>query len=69
MGLDVRMRDIDFGDEEAIGALAASLDVRFEKGKVYLNNQDVTNTIRSETAGNDASRDLTLVPEIVRKAA
>ncbi len=56
VGLDVRMRDIDFGDEEAIGELAANLDVRFEKGKVCLNNQDVTNTIRSETAGNDASR-------------
>ena len=56
VGLDVRMRDIDFEDEEAIGALAANLDVRFEKGKIFLNNQDVTNTIRSETAGNDASR-------------
>jgi cytidylate kinase len=56
VGLDVRMRDIDFEDEESVGAVAASLDVRFEKGKVFLHNQDVTNTIRSETAGNDASR-------------
>ena len=56
VGLDVRTRGIDFADEEAVGELAANLDVRFEKGKVFLNNQDVTNTIRSETAGNDASR-------------
>jgi len=56
VGLDVRTRGLDFGDEEVVGELAADLDVRFEKGKVYLNNQDVTNTIRSEAAGNDASR-------------
>lgn len=56
VGLDVRTRGLDFEDEGSIGALAGCLDVRFEKGKVYLNNQDVTNTIRSETAGNDASR-------------
>ncbi|MEJ2329307.1 MAG: (d)CMP kinase [Gammaproteobacteria bacterium] len=56
VGLDVRTRELDFEDEESVGAVAASLDVRFEKGKVFLHNQDVTNTIRSETAGNDASR-------------
>jgi cytidylate kinase len=56
VGLDVRTRELDFEDEESVGAVAASLDVRFEKGRVFLHNQDVTNTIRSETAGNDASR-------------
>jgi len=56
VGLDVRNRGLDFEDEEAVGELAADLDVRFEKGKVFLHNQDVTDTIRSETAGNDASR-------------
>jgi cytidylate kinase len=56
VGLDVRNRGLDFEDEASIGALAASLDVRFEKGEAFLHNQDVTNTIRSETAGNDASR-------------
>lgn len=56
VGLDVRTRGLDFGDEEAVGELAADLDVRFEKGRVFLHNQDVTDTIRSETAGNDASR-------------
>jgi cytidylate kinase len=56
VGLDVRTRGLDFEDEQAIGALAANLDARFEKGKIFLNNQDVTNAIRSESAGNDASR-------------
>jgi cytidylate kinase len=56
VGLDVRNRGLNFEDEEAVGELAANLDVSFEKGKVFLHNQDVTNTIRSETAGNDASR-------------
>ena len=56
VGLDVRNRGLNFEDEEAVGELAANLDVSFEKGKVFLNNHDVTNTIRSETAGNDASR-------------
>jgi cytidylate kinase len=56
VGLDVRNRGLNFEDEEAVGELAANLDVSFEKGKVFLHNQDVTSTIRSETAGNDASR-------------
>ena len=56
VGLDVRNRGLDFEDEASVGALAANLDARFEKGEIFLHNQDVTNTIRSETAGNDASR-------------
>jgi len=56
VGLDVRNSGLDFEDEASVGALAASLDARFDKGHVFLHNQDVTNDIRSESAGNDASR-------------
>jgi cytidylate kinase len=56
VGLDTRNRGLDFDDEERIESIAQSLDATFESGRIYLNKQDVTDTIRSETAGNDASR-------------
>ena len=48
VGLDVRNSGLDFEDEASVGALAASLDARYDKGHVFLHNQDVTNDIRSE---------------------
>ena len=36
--------------------VARDLDVRFEYGKIYLDKQDVTEEIRTETSGNAASR-------------
>ena len=42
--------------EVAITALAQNLPVRFGGGKVYLAEQDVTEAIRSEDAGMNASR-------------
>ncbi len=52
---------VDFSDEEAVAAIAANLDVAFlpdDAGgvKVMLENQDVSTDIRSETAGNNASK-------------
>lgn len=66
VGLDARNRGLDFNDEERIESLAKSLDATFECGKIFLNKQDVTNEIRSESAGNDASRVAAL--PMVRKA-
>lgn len=48
-------------DEPGVAAIARELDVTFratEAGevKVFLENQDVSNDIRTETAGNNASR-------------
>lgn len=48
-------------DEPAVAAVAAGLDVVFRAGeegevKVILENQDVTNDIRTEQAGNNASK-------------
>jgi 3-phosphoshikimate 1-carboxyvinyltransferase len=42
--------------EAAIAALARQLPVRFTEGQVFLAEQDVTETIRTEEAGMNASR-------------
>ncbi|MES2954984.1 MAG: bifunctional 3-phosphoshikimate 1-carboxyvinyltransferase/cytidylate kinase [Pseudomonadota bacterium] len=42
--------------EPAIAALARQLPVRFADGKVFLGEQDVTDAIRTEEAGMNASR-------------
>ena len=47
---------IDPVQEEAIAVLARQLPVRFEAGKVLLGEQDVTELIRTEDAGMNASR-------------
>ena len=47
---------IDPAHETAIAQLAKSLPVRFDGGRVYLGNQDVTDAIRTEEAGMNASR-------------
>ena len=47
---------IEPANEAALADLAASLPVRFSAGKVWLAEQDVTDAIRTEEAGMDASR-------------
>ena len=47
---------IDAAHETAIAQLAMSLPVRFDGGRVYLGNEDVTDAIRTEEAGMNASR-------------
>ncbi len=47
---------IDPAHETAIAQLAKSLPVRFDGGRIYLGNQDVTDAIRTEEAGMNASR-------------
>ncbi|WP_295856298.1 bifunctional 3-phosphoshikimate 1-carboxyvinyltransferase/cytidylate kinase [uncultured Xylophilus sp.] len=48
--------DIVPAQEAAIAALARTLPVRFTDGRVLLGRDDVTDAIRSEEAGMDASR-------------
>ena len=43
-------------NEEAIATLAKTLPVRFEADKVLLNNHDVTDAVRSEVGGMNASK-------------
>lgn len=59
--LAAQRHGVDLGDEEALAVVAAGLDVAFlpdDAGevRVILENQDVSRDIRSETAGNNASR-------------
>lgn len=59
--LAAQRHGIDFSDEAAVAAVAADLDVTFrptDEGevKVILENQDVSNDIRTEIAGNNASK-------------
>ncbi|MDE2260487.1 MAG: (d)CMP kinase [Betaproteobacteria bacterium] len=46
---------ISMGDTTALEKLAANLDVRFYQGNIYLNNQLVTDDIRSEICSRHAS--------------
>jgi cytidylate kinase len=61
LGLAARRQGVDPADAATLESLALKLDVRFlpsEQGEttILLNNQDVTREIRTEQAGNDASR-------------
>lgn len=47
---------LDAQHESEIARMAESLPVRFEEGKVLLGEQDVTDAIRTEEAGMNASR-------------
>ncbi|MDO5290198.1 MAG: bifunctional 3-phosphoshikimate 1-carboxyvinyltransferase/cytidylate kinase [Pseudomonadota bacterium] len=49
-----------------LAALARTLPVRFDAGRIWLNGEDVTDAIRTEEAGMDASRISALAP--VREA-
>jgi cytidylate kinase len=53
---------IDLGDADALDKLAASLQIRFASGKTWLDDRDVTDAIRSESASQDASRIAALPP-------
>ncbi len=62
VGLASRRHAIDFEDKQGLATLAAHLDVEFvsdDEGwetRIFLEGEDVTNGIRSEECGNDASR-------------
>jgi cytidylate kinase len=56
VGLAVDQSGGDFDDERKISEIAANLKVSFENGRVVMDGRDVTDAIRSESAGNNASR-------------
>ncbi len=47
---------IPLDDEAALARLAGQLDVRFEKGEIWLDGEKVGDDVRSEASGNAASR-------------
>ena len=54
---------LDAQHEPALAALAGSLDIVFDGDTVHVNGQDVTETIRTEQAGMDASR-VSVLPQV-----
>ncbi|WP_269532501.1 (d)CMP kinase [Chitinimonas sp. BJYL2] len=54
--LAAQNRSIDLADEPEVSAVAAHLDAAFLEGVVLLDGEDVTDIIRTETAGEGASR-------------
>jgi cytidylate kinase len=61
VGLAARQARVDSADEPRVAQLAETLDVRFEGDNIYLNQELVTDSIRSESAGAAASEVATLV--------
>ena len=61
LGLKTRTAGVDFDDTEVICALATDLDIAFQPGGVgelvttFLDGEDVSASIRTESAGTDAS--------------
>jgi len=47
---------VPLDDEAALAAMASNLVLRFEDGRIFLNNEDVTQAVRSESAGKNASK-------------
>ena len=47
---------VDWGDQAGLEKLARTLDASFENGIIYMNKQDVTDSIRSEACSDGSSR-------------
>jgi CMP/dCMP kinase len=67
VALAARRASVGFDDAAALGGLAERFNIRFgstESGEeaVWLDEQDVTRAIRTEEAGNDASKVAALAP-------
>ena len=56
VGFAVDQRAIGFEDENKIRKIAEELDVEFKDGKIFLDSREVTDLIRTEGAGNNASK-------------
>jgi cytidylate kinase len=55
VGLSATWKGVDFADRQRLAELARHLEARFSNGKVLLEEKEVTNEIRTEKAGNNAS--------------
>jgi cytidylate kinase len=56
VGYAVDQLQIGFEDENKISEIASKLNVKFVSGKIFLDGAEVTDLIRTETAGNNASK-------------
>lgn len=53
--LHAQQQNTDWAEEAAVAALAQTLPVRFDNGRIWLGQQDVSDSIRSEAIGMGAS--------------
>jgi cytidylate kinase len=65
LGLAAQRHGVPLEHTGRLAGLARDMDVRFEGERVLLDGGDVTDAIRTETAGNAASR-VAAVPEVRR---
>jgi cytidylate kinase len=55
VALAAQQQKINWGNAEALGALATTLNIRFKESDVYLNNSLITELVRTEEIGRGAS--------------
>jgi len=60
VGYAVDQIGICFDNENRISKIASELNVEFKDGKIFLEDKEVTNLIRTEAAGNSASKVATM---------
>ncbi len=63
LGLAAAQRGLTPAQPTALAALARAMDLRFQDERVLLDGEDVSHAIRSEAAGNAASK-VAAVPEV-----
>ena len=63
VGLAAQKAGMDLSDSAAVAEMARTLPVKFVDGKVFLDGEDVSLAIRTETAGNNASK-VAAIPEV-----
>ena len=63
VGLAAERAGISFDDAAKLAETARSMDVEFRSGQVLMDGEDVSTAIRTETAGNAASK-VAAVPEV-----
>jgi cytidylate kinase len=63
LGLAAEQRGLTPERPEALAALARSMDLRFRGERVFLDGEDVSDAIRTEAAGNAASK-VAAVPQV-----
>ena len=63
LGLAVSRQGIPFEATDRVATVAGSMSVQFEGDRVLLDGDDVTDAIRTETAGNNASK-VAAIPQV-----
>jgi len=63
LGLAVSRKGVELDEVDRIADIAKTMSVQFENARILLDGDDVTDTIRTETAGNNASK-VAAIPQI-----